>query len=191
MSHFNIFRYNKCLKAGMKPGLVLSDVQCQRRFGPRKTRPGKGQKERGEYGDMFDPMEEEGGGRSGLEDEDSRETGDSGREPDDPPPFLRSEDQMAKYKVLVDTTVPLDKRKEVGRELFLYLFLPKDSPPGPPPPLLDVEEDRDIFVSFQISRQMSHSQGYVSFTKNTDNGDIILSNGQVNTFNILQVRYMY
>merc|ERR1719461_96381 len=29
-------RYKKCVAAGMKPGLVLSDDQCQKKFGPKK-----------------------------------------------------------------------------------------------------------------------------------------------------------
>merc|ERR1719348_1420490 len=29
-------RYKKCVGAGMKPGLVLSDDQCHKKFGPKK-----------------------------------------------------------------------------------------------------------------------------------------------------------
>merc|ERR1712241_1018124 len=32
-------RYKKCIAAGMKPGLVLSDDQCSKRFGLKKDEP--------------------------------------------------------------------------------------------------------------------------------------------------------
>ena len=91
-------RYKKCVAAGMKPGLVLSDDQCQKKFGPKKgakddrvTRPGPGEEEVDDPGTAEMPAEQEE-----MADDD--------------------------YSVLIDPAKSLTEQNRIGRQLFVSIF---------------------------------------------------------------------
>ena len=88
----------------MKPGLVLSDDQCQKKFGPKK----------GTKDDRVTKPGSEGRSREETEEE-----------VDDPGEETRAEqEEMADedFSVLIDPVKSLSEQNRIGRQLFVSIF---------------------------------------------------------------------
>jgi len=165
-------RYRKCVGAGMKPGLVLSDDQCNRRFGTKKL-------PRGVTAEDADDLEAEA---------------------DEPQPRMeQSQDcevTREDLSVLIDGEKSYDEQNRIGRTLFISLFdtgsvrtdgleereLNKFSA---------IDETAACVKSFQIEQQLNHSRKFLSFhsDKLGDKRRIIAENGKINTGDLGQTLF--
>ncbi|XP_023340074.1 uncharacterized protein LOC111710243 [Eurytemora carolleeae] len=136
-------RYRKCVSAGMKPGLVLSDEQCTRRFGPRSrnrvSNPGDE-----EEVDNPNTMEE-------LQDSE-----------------VTSED----LSVLIDGEKSYEEQNRIGRALFIALFdtgsVGSDRVEDRElDRFMEIQETQAMVKSFQIERQLNHSRKFLPFNSGT------------------------
>ena len=86
----------------MKPGLVLSDEQCSKKFGPRK-----GEAEERASGDAME--------QTGLEEKSEKMSN----------PIIRVEREAAienEFAVLIDNEKSYEEQNKIGRTLFLSLI---------------------------------------------------------------------
>jgi len=171
-------RYKKCIAAGMKPGLVLSDEQCQKRFGPRKgvkddrfSGEPPGSKLRFNNNTGVDDLVEES-----VDDPDvalEREVGD-----------------ISEYSVLIDCDKSYKEQNKIGRQLFVSLF-DTGSVSSEPIPTKEIEQFDSIddtmamMVSTQLERQLNNARKFVSFNK-TGERKLFLPGGLVNTPDLVQ-----
>lgn len=171
-------RYKKCVAAGMKPGLVLSDEQCQKRFGPRK----------GVKDDRFaEPASKFRFGSSNDIDE-------MGEEVDDPDAALERElHDENEFSVLIDSEKSYEEQNKIGRQLFISLY---DTGSVSSEKISDEEmktfdsldDNIAMMLSAQIERQISNARKFVSFNQDDGTKKRILfqPNGQINTYDVLQ-----
>ena len=151
----------------MKPGLVLSDDQCHKKFGPKKgTSADKSLKT---------------SGKNELTEEDV----------DDPEDASKEQDEMADedYSVLIDPSKSLSEQNKIGRGLFVSIFTTGSVSSG-----IINEEELEIFKtidnnnasasSYLIERQVQNSRKFLSFFHNQRN--VFLQNGQINLNDIIQ-----
>merc|ERR1711892_1435645 len=164
-------RYKKCIAAGMKPGLVLSDEQCSKRFGPRKG---------------------EGEGRS------SGEAGTAAMKQTNLEE--RSHDHLVEveqetvieneFAVLIDNDKSYEEQNKIGRQLFVSLFTTGsvNAQKMPDEQLEKLDELSDNFalmLSFQIDRQLSNARKFLPFNRPSKERSLFLPTGQVNTSDVL------
>ena len=175
----NIGRYKKCIAAGMKPGLVLSDEQCQKRFGPRK----------GVKDDRFaEPASRFRFSNNNPDDPAGDETAD------DPDVNLERETQDAnEYSVLIDCDKSYSEQNKIGRQLFVSLFdtgsVSSEAIPPAELKLYDAIDDTVAMMSSaQVERQMNNARKFVSFNQRGEASErsLFLPNGLVNTPDVMQ-----
>ena len=155
----------------MKPGLVLSDDQCQKKFGPKKG----GKEDKLVKTTMSKPRSEE------LEED----VDDPGEEAGGEPEEMKDDD----YSVLIDPNQSLSEQNKVGRQLFISLFSTGSVSSGQlTKKELEIFDNIDRNLSMCISniteRQVQHSRKFLSFNQN--NRHIFLSNGQINISDVVQ-----
>ena len=139
-------RYKKCVGAGMKPGLVLSDDQCQKKFGPKK------------------------GAR-----DDSRVTKVTDEDVDDPGDARETQaiiepEEMADddYSVLIDPAKSLSEQNRLGRQLFVSVFSTGSVSSGQ---LSDeelemfrnIDNNNSVVSGHLAERQVQNARKFVSF----------------------------
>ena len=157
-------RYKKCIAAGMKPGLVLSDEQCQKRFGPRK----------GVKDDRFAEPASRFRFTTGNNNPD--EVGNE-ENVDDPDATLEREvGDASEYSVLIDSDKSYKEQNKIGRQLFISLFDTGSvsSEPMPPTELqkYDVIDDMvAMMATTQLERQLNNARKFVSFNQRSDIGN--------------------
>ena len=161
-------RYKKCVAAGMKPGLVLSDDQCQKKFGPKK-----GGKEEKLLKAMSKPKSDD------LEEA-----------VDDPEEATEEQEEMKDddYSVLIDPSKSLSDQNKVARQLFISLFTTGSvSSSQLTEKELEVFDNIDSNLSMSISnlteRQVKNSRKFLSFHQ--DDRNVFLSTGQINTSDVI------
>ena len=174
----SFLRYKKCIAAGMKPGLVLSDEQCQKRFGPRK----------GVKDDCFSQPPS----RFGLSNSNPDNQGEE--HVDDPDAALEREAGDAnEYSVLIDRDKSYLEQNKIGRQLFVSLFDTGSVSSEPIPPnelkLYDTIDDTvAMMASAQVERQLNNARKFVSFNQSNPDGvrSLFVPGGLVNTPDVMQ-----
>ena len=162
-------RYKKCVAAGMKPGLVLSDDQCQKKFGPKKG---------GKEDKILKTMNKQ---RSDETEEDVDDPGQATKEQEE----MKDDD----YSVLIDPSKSLLEQNKVGRQLFISLFSTGSVNSGQ---LNEMELEIFDYVDNNLAqcisniteRQVQNSRKFLSFHQN--NRSIFLQNGQINISDVIQ-----
>jgi len=151
----------------MKPGLVLSDDQCHRRFGPRRANNRVEESE-----EVDDP------------DQPRMEVNPEGRAPE-----MSVED----LSVLIDGDLSYDQQNRIGRSLFIALFdTGSVSSDGLEERELNkyssIDETAAMVKSFQIERQLNHSRKYLPFNseKSGEKRKILNEKGNINTGDLAQ-----
>jgi len=160
-------RYKKCVASGMKPGLVLSDEQCQKKFGPKK----------GTKDDNFlKPASIHKFSDTSLEDMDV--------EIDDPSESF--DQQVIKendYSVLIDVDKSFKEQNRIGRQLFVSLFttgsVSSEKMTDAELETFDaIDENLAMLTSGLIERQVKNSRKFLSFY--TKQRSLFMPTGQVN-----------
>ena len=172
-----IIRYKKCIAAGMKPGLVLSDEQCQKRFGPRK----------GVKDDRFAEPASRFRFTNNNPDDITEET------VDDPDATLEREvGDASEYSVLIDCDKSYKEQNKIGRQLFISLFDTGSvsSEPMPPAELQKYDAIDDtvaMMASTQLERQLNNARKFVSFNQRNEMGErsLFQPGGLVNTPDVM------
>ena len=173
----DMIRYKKCIAAGMKPGLVLSDEQCQKRFGPRK----------GVKDDRFAEPASRFRFTNNNPDEIGEET------VDDPDATLEREvGDASEYSVLIDCDKSYKEQNKIGRQLFISLFDTGSvsSEPMPPAELQKYDAIDDtvaMMASTQLERQLNNARKFVSFNQRNEMGErsLFQPGGLVNTPDVM------
>merc|ERR1711953_936404 len=147
-------RYRKCIGAGMKPGLVLSDDQCSKRFGMKK--------------DDGDVNPETSAGSKKEEKETSGET-------------LIHRAIENEFAVLIDSEKSYEEQVNIGRPLFVSLLssgtVANIGERGGK--VQNVTETLAVMISFQTERQISNARKFLPVRKvslpagRVDTGDIL------------------
>jgi len=160
-------RYKKCIAAGMKPGLVLSDDQCSKRFGMKKDEPNP----------EVIPT------NKATPDEESKDEENASK-------IVENE-----YAVLIDSEKSFDEQKFIGQPLFVSLlttgtvrkpsddsnesFEDENVEMGENRSRLNISETMGIMLSFQTDRQLANARKFLPFKK------IFSSSGKLNMGEIL------
>jgi len=184
-------RYKKCIAAGMKPGLVLSDEQCQKRFGPRK----------GVKDDRF----AEPASRFRFSNNNANNPDELAEETVDDPDGLASQEQRetirlerevqdaSEYSVLIDCDKSYKEQNKIGRQLFVSLFDTGSVSSELIPPLEmakydTIDDTVAMMASVGIERQLNNARKFVSFNQRSDVGErsLFLPGGQINTPDVMQ-----
>ena len=137
-------RYKKCVGAGMKPGLVLSDDQCQKKFGPKKGARDDSRLTKVTEEDVDDPG-------------DARETT---IEPEE----MADDD----YSVLIDPAKSLSEQNRLGRQLFVSIFSTGSVSSGQ---LSDeelemfrnIDNNNSVVSGHLAERQVQNARKFISF----------------------------
>ena len=160
----------------MKPGLVLSDEQCHKKFGPRK----------GVKDDRFPKTTERPKeGNSSFENMDT--------DIDDPgTPIPQEVMNENDYSVLIDSNKSFADQNRTGRQLFVSLFSTgsvssEKMTDEELEKFGDINEDLAMLMSSMIDRQVKNSRKFLSFNKIDEfkRRNLFLSNGQVNVNDIV------
>merc|ERR1711892_1577490 len=167
-------RYKKCIAAGMKPGLVLSDEQCSKRFGPRK----------GE-GDERPSGEAENNGMKQTSLEEKLRTSHELLIGVEYESTLENE-----FAVLIDNDKSYKEQNKIGRQLFVSLFTTgsvnaQKMPDEQLEKLDELSDNFDLMPSFQIDRQLSNARKFLPFNRPSKERSLFLPTGQVNTADVL------
>ena len=155
----------------MKPGLVLSDEQCQRKFGPRK----------GVKDDQFSkPL-------SRVRSNTSEEMEESVDDPDTR--VEQGEMNDEDYSVLIDPNKSLSDQNRTGRQLFISLFTTGSVSSGKLSEeeldtFKEIDDNLAMITSTLIGRQVQNSRKFLSF--NTQNRELFLKSGYVNIPDTIQ-----
>ena len=160
-------RYKKCVAAGMKPGLVLSDDQCQKKFGPKKaakedtrvTKPGVAEEEEAD-----DPA---------METQSPVETEEMGDED---------------YSVLIDPDRSLSEQNRIGRQLFVSIFSTGSVSSGQ---LSDeelemfrnIDNNNSVVSGHLVERQVQNARKFISFFKFPRT--VFLPSGMINISDVI------
>ena len=158
-------RYKKCVAAGMKPGLVLSDDQCQKKFGPKK----------GTKDDRVTKPGSEGRSREETEEE-----------VDDPGEETRAEqEEMADedFSVLIDPVKSLSEQNRIGRQLFVSIFSTGSVSSGQ---LSDeelemfrnIDNNNSVVSGHLAERQVQNARKFLSFFQSPRS--VYLPSGMIN-----------
>lgn len=144
-------RYKKCVASGMKPGLVLSDDQCNKKFGHRRI------------------MKEDKLKSSLKSKRDTEEDEDA----DDPEEMdFEATDEMADedYSVLIDPSKSLIEQNHYGRQLFISIFSTGSVNSGlisdkEIETFSSINNHNSIATSFIIERAVHNSRKFLSFSQ--------------------------
>ena len=158
-------RYKKCVAAGMKPGLVLSDDQCQKKFGPKKGAKDDLRVTKVTEEEVDDPT-------------DTRET--EGREPEE----MADDD----YSVLIDPGKSLSEQNRLGRQLFVSIFSTGSVSSGQ---LSDqeletfknIDNNNSVVSGHLAERQVQNARKFISFFKFPRT--VFLPNGMINFSDVI------
>ena len=169
-------RYKRCIGAGMKPGLVMSDDQCNKRFGRSN--------DRGTI-EATAMILEEGQAQNAIE----------GRESDQEKEEIverkkQEEDQENEYSVLIETKETFEEQRKLGRKLFMSLIISgsvdtqelfEDDNNNNEEQFLgdDVQENYAAMLSFQMDLQIDNARKFLPFT-NKPAENIFFPNGLIN-----------
>ena len=150
----------------MKPGLVLSDEQCSKRFGPRK-------------GEVEEGLSDEAGNTNRDTQKDKEEILKENYIPTN-----------SEFSVLIDNEKSYEDQNRIGRQLFVSLFktgsvnAQKLSNEG----LEKHEEGNEnlaLMQSLQIDRQICNARKFLPFNQPSKDRNLFHSNGQVNITDVL------
>lgn len=159
----------------MKPGLVLSDEQCSKRFGPRK-----GEEEEG-------PSEVAGDKNREYQ----KEKEEILSENSFPPISVEHETNIEnEFSVLIDNEKSYEDQNKKGRQLFLSLFktgsvnnlkLVDEEIEK----LDEVNENLASMLSLQIDRQICNARKFLPFNQPSKDRNLFHSNGKINIADVL------
>ena len=160
-------RYKKCVAAGMKPGLVLSDDQCHKKFGPKK-----------------------GAKEDRLQKPASKVKDDTEEDVDDPVDEPQEQDEMADedYSVLIDQNKSLAEQNRLGRQLFISIFSTGSVSSGQITDeelevFKNIDNNNSMATSFLTERQVQNSRKFLSFFQQDRN--VFLPNGFINISDVI------
>ena len=147
-------RYKKCVGAGTKPGLVLSDDQCQKKFGPKKGAKDADRQMKAAGGRGKEELEEE------ADDPGVLEAGAAVAEPEE----MGDED----YSVLIDPGKSLAEQNQLGRQLFVSIFSTGSVSSGQLTEaelaaLRHIDNNAAVVAGHLAERQVTNSRKFLSF----------------------------
>ena len=161
----------------MKPGLVLSDEQCHKKFGPRK----------GVKDDRFSkPASKHRFGESNLEEMEETDIDDPGT------PMQQEVINENDYSVLIDANKSFEEQNRIGRQLFVSLISTgsvssQKMTESELETHKNIDEDLAMLTSSLLERQVRNSRKFLSFTQDKAHKSLFLPNGKVNVSNIVDI----
>ena len=148
----------------MKPGLVLSDDQCNKKFGSKKAaKDDKTKSSTKPEEDVDDPEE------AGQEEHDE----------------MADED----YSVLIDPSKSLSEQNRLGRQLFVSIFSTGSVSSGlisdkDLESFTNIDNNNSIASSYLIERAVRNSRKFLSFFQ--DQRGVFMANGNINISDMIQ-----
>ena len=153
----------------MKPGLVLSDDQCHKKFGPKKS--------------AKDEKSQKVQGKNNTSDKDEESV-------DDPAPEAQEQDEMADedYSILIDPGKSLSEQNKIGRQLFVSIISTGSVSSGQINDeelevFKNIDNNNAMAASYLIERQVQNARKFLPFFQN--NRNVFLPNGQININDVI------